>query len=99
MELDRAKEHSALVDAEIKKQMDDDGIKQAISQDTTTKESVAYITNLLKKRKWTGEETGRVLIYNLIKNLGRKPYGQEASKWKDIHPIYYKRLEKLLLLD
>ncbi|GHT47439.1 hypothetical protein AGMMS49936_08160 [Endomicrobiia bacterium] len=93
MGLDHVKDQDELTESDIKKQMDSDGIKQEITQDAATKEATAYITRLLKKRKWTGEEAGKTLVYNLVKNAKSKPTVKEASKWQKIIKIHNQKLQ------
>ncbi|GHT40314.1 hypothetical protein AGMMS49921_01500 [Endomicrobiia bacterium] len=79
-ESDIKKQHDEQIESDVKKLMDSDGIKQEITQDAATEETTAYITRLLKKRKWTGKEAGKTLVYNLIKNLGRsRPLKKTAN--------------------
>ncbi|GHT42862.1 hypothetical protein AGMMS49921_09180 [Endomicrobiia bacterium] len=92
-------QHDAVIESDIKKLMDRDGIKPKITQDDASKEATAYITRLLKKRKWTGEEVGKVLIYNLVKNLGRKPTDEEDNNWRAIIAILDKKLQFLTEID
>ena len=82
----------ATIEAEIKKQMDDDGIKQPIAPDVVTDEIIAHITKLLKKRKWTGEDAGKVLVYDLTKQFGRKMSVEEKHKWDNMLEIYNQKI-------
>ncbi|GHT57094.1 hypothetical protein AGMMS50233_10120 [Endomicrobiia bacterium] len=99
IESDIKKQHDELIESDVKKLMDSDGIKQEITQDAATEEATAYITRLLKKRKWTGEEAGKTLVYNLIKNLGREPTVEENGKWKTIAEIYSQKLQNFTETD